>query len=330
MKLLLQEVQKIKKYRNEGRDIIYGDVTCVYYGLYKDYTWRDVFSKGINNKIAWGPRLIFVQAGNAKGFVTKASLVMGDCRSIINKEIYDKWLRERLIPNMQPNSVFVVDEISYKSTIEEKVPNSKSSKKTMRNWLASKNIRFDSQCFQPELYEMIKKHKDLHIKYSLDTIMEANGHKVLILPPHHPEFNPIENIWSKIKGKVETFWSEVKGVNYYDVALNSTEMLRLADIFAAIGPEEWHQAVDQAIRCEDEFMTLEYAMDIRQDQLTVETETENNDWSSDDSSSSDSLDTFTGVNDTDSDTEVHLPNIEELGYHYSFESESESESELNR
>ena len=35
-------------------------------------------------------------------------------------------------------------------------------------------------------------------------LIEATGAKLTYLPPYHPELNPIENMWSKVKNKLRT------------------------------------------------------------------------------------------------------------------------------
>lgn len=292
--LRIDFLRKIKKYRHEGRQIVYGDETYIHTTHTKEQAWSDAQSKGIKKPISKGPRLIIVHAGSASGFIPNALLMYksaqttGDYHSEMNKENYEKWLQDKLIPNLQPNSVFVIDNASYHSTLEDRAPNSNSLKKTMQDWLKSKNIPFDSKAYKPELYSIIKRHKHQFKKYSLDTIMEAHGHTVLRLPPYHPDLNPIENIWSQVKGHVSK----------YNVKMNMTEVQRLLnEKFSSIGQDEWQKVVDHAIKCEDEFMTLEEAIDERLDQFIINP----NEDSSSSSSSRSSEDSSSG---DDSDMEI--------------------------
>lgn len=92
--------------------------------------------------------------------------------------------------------------------------------------------------------------------------MESHGHKVLRLPPYHPDFNPIENIWAQVKGHVSKF----------NVSMNLTEVKRLLlEKFSSITPEDWRKVVDHAIKCEDEFLTTEEALDRRLDEFIINT-----------------------------------------------------------
>ncbi|GBP21547.1 hypothetical protein EVAR_9730_1 [Eumeta japonica] len=63
---------------------------------------------------------------------------------------------------------------------------------------------------KPELYEIIKLHKERLLEFAMDHqngaskwIMDQinNEHSVLSLPQYHPDFNPIENIWAQTNGE---------------------------------------------------------------------------------------------------------------------------------
>lgn len=212
--------------------------------------------------------MIIVNAGGAKGFVPnalllyKSSQTTGDYHHEMNRENFEKWITTQVIPNLQPNSVLVVDNASYHNTLIDKAPNSNSNKSQMQEWLRNKNIDFNPKSLKPELYEIIKRHKNEYIQYSLDSIMESHGHKVLRLPPYHLDFNPIENIWAQVKGHVSKF----------NVSMNLTEVKRLLlEKFSSITPEDWRKVVDHAIKCEDEFLTTEEALDRRLDEFIINT-----------------------------------------------------------
>lgn len=301
--LRIRYLRQVKIYRNEGRDIVYGDETYVHSTHTKERAWSDKSGKGLKKPISKGSRLIIVHAGGANGFVPNALLIYksaqatGDYHSEMNKENYEKWLREHLIPNLQQNSVFVIDNASYHSTLEDRAPNSNSAKRTMQEWLTSKNIPFEARALKPELYNIINRHKHQYVKYSIDTIMEAHGHKVLRLPPYHPDFNPIENIWSQVK----------RHVSKHNVGMNLNEVKRLlTEKFSSIGRLEWRKVVDHAIKCEDEFLTLEEAIDDRLDQFIINT--------TDDSSTSPSS-SYSASSNSDSSSDVYNSDTEMEGVH---------------
>jgi transposase len=74
----------------------------------------------------------------------------------------------------------------------------------MMEWLTVNNVPFHDGMLKIQLYHLIKAHKPLHKNFSIDNIMAAHGHAVLRLPPHHPDFNPIEPVWADVKQSAGT------------------------------------------------------------------------------------------------------------------------------
>lgn len=87
---------------------------------------------------------MIVHAGSENGFVPNASLIFkagqasGDYHGQMNKENFCKWLEEKLLPNIPPNSVIVLDNAPYHSVQENKTPTKSSSKKDIMDWLGKK------------------------------------------------------------------------------------------------------------------------------------------------------------------------------------------------
>lgn len=69
----------------------------------------------------------------------------------------------------------------------------------MINWLNGHEIPVDSKLTKPQIHGIICRHKE---SYTVFRILAEHGHTVLRLPPYHPDFNPIENVWSQLKGYV--------------------------------------------------------------------------------------------------------------------------------
>lgn len=102
-----------------------------------------------------------MHAGSEQGFVPnalltyKANSVSGDYHSNMNAENYEKWLKERLVPNLPPNSVVVLDNASYHNVQNDRAPNSNSKKIEMQRWLTEKNIAINQDMYKIELYDLI-------------------------------------------------------------------------------------------------------------------------------------------------------------------------------
>jgi hypothetical protein len=105
-----------------------------------------------------------------------------------------RWIKEKLLPNLPQNCVFVVDNATYHNVISERYPTSASRKKDMENWLLQHKIPFSSDFLKTEIYDLVKLHKPRQKRYVLDEVLSAHGHTVLRLPPYHPDLNTIENM----------------------------------------------------------------------------------------------------------------------------------------
>lgn len=254
----IKYIKQIKQYRNEGRNIVYGDETFIPMTRGKEIPSTDKNGKGKG--------LIIIHAGGTNGFVPGALMIYkstqstGDYLHEINTENYEKWIKNQLIPNLTSNSVFVIDNAAYHNAINEKLPSSNSRKSEMRDWLKNKNIEFNPSALKPELYEIIKKHKNDYVQYSIDAIMEEHGHKVLRLPPYHPDFNPIENTWVLVKDYL----------GKHNTELSFSEITQLLnEKFSSINVEAWRRVIDHAIEGEDSFLTLEEVIDDHLDQFDI-------------------------------------------------------------
>lgn len=104
--------------------------------------------------------MVIVHAGG-EGFVLckvnalltfRAGTKSGDYHDNKNSENYERWLRAKLMPNLPPNSVVVVDnkQLDAAST-------SNTKKADMQTWLRQKGIEFEETMLKPELYNLIKK-----------------------------------------------------------------------------------------------------------------------------------------------------------------------------
>uniref|UniRef100_T1IL83 Tc1-like transposase DDE domain-containing protein n=1 Tax=Strigamia maritima TaxID=126957 RepID=T1IL83_STRMM len=177
-------LRKIKKFRSEGRNIIFLDETWIFLGH--------------------GQRLIIVHAGSRKGFVTGALLFFiskktGDDRQDMDGKAFEKWFEETLLPLLEENSVVVMDNAPYHSVQADNVPQRNWSKGEMQKWLRQNSVHFDIQMIKSKLWSLIKDIKSRFQKFKVDEIALKAGHEVLRLPPRHCILNPIEMAWSQVK-----------------------------------------------------------------------------------------------------------------------------------
>lgn len=149
--------------------------------------------------------MIVLHAGTDTGFIPGAALVFkahsatGDYHSEMNAQNFTKWLLEKLIPNLPPKSVLILDNAAYHNVQADRCPTMGTRKADMQAWLTRNNVPYSGDMLKVELLEQCKKYRKQPV-YIIDELLARHGHLALRLPPYHAEFNPIELIWANLKG----------------------------------------------------------------------------------------------------------------------------------
>lgn len=193
-----------------------------------------------------------------------------------------KWVETQLIPNLPPNAVLIVDNASYHNVTVEPNITSANLKSDMIKWLQTRNIPFDDKLTKPQLYQIIQNNKYKYPpQYKLDRLLEAHGHKVLRLPPYHPELNPIEKIWALVKN-----WVASRNTKF---TLGEVEALT-RQRFSELPAEEWTKICRHVQVYENTQIDKEHLLDNVIDSLafTIHSESSDDSISDDYDSESDS------------------------------------------
>lgn len=313
--LRIEFLKKMRTYREEGRPIIYMDETYIHSTHTHQKGWNDDTTDGVKKPVSKGPRLIIVNAGGEDGFVKnayvrwKSSSNSGDYHNEMNYEMYKKWVTEKLIPNLPPRSVVVIDNAPYHNKQKEKMPISSTKKQDMKEWLRLRNISFNENMLKPELYNIIKNYKPRYKCFEIDELFIAKGHSVVRLPPYHPDLNPIELVWAALKeyvAKKNVSFSFEKVAGYCD------------DFFQQFTVKEWKSRCDRAIRFEKEFMANEPMVDIIVEDLIINlNEDSDTDLESDDDSDnnlSGNDDDLSGIEElAKEDDSFNKPSVSKIG-----------------
>ncbi|RVE44176.1 hypothetical protein evm_011170 [Chilo suppressalis] len=106
-------------------------------------SWSNETNEGCTVPMYIFPRAIcfIVYACSEQGFIPEALLIYpakkqtGDYHSNMNASNYLKWIKEKLVPSLPPQSVLVVDNASYYNVVSDPVPTSNSRKSDMLAWL---------------------------------------------------------------------------------------------------------------------------------------------------------------------------------------------------
>ncbi|CAG9135531.1 unnamed protein product [Plutella xylostella] len=195
----------------------------------------------------------------------------GDYHGDMNATNFRKWIDEKLIPNIPPNSVIVMDNAAYHSTQIEKKPTMSSLKSVMQQWLERRGVQHDSSMRKCDLMKVIDE-QNTEKKYKIDEILKENGHIVLRLPPYHPDLNPIELVWGYVKGELARMSID----SNLDKKIKDLELL-----FSNYSTEKWRNCDDHVIKNEDEYYKSDRVFDDVLDRFIIEVN-ENDDEDEDD------------------------------------------------
>lgn len=281
-------LQSVKKFRSEGRPIVYMDESYVCSDHVSGKMWSDGSSNVLHTPVSKGERLIIVHAGGEQGFVPnalamwKAGKKSGDYHDNMNNTNYINWVTNQLIPNLQPHTVLVIDNANYHNKQIDKAPTSNSRKEEMVNWLAQRNISYEPTMLKPQLYKIVLENKPRYVKYVLDDILEKEGHSVLRLPPYHPDLNPIEMIWAEVKNFVAS----------HNTTFKMSDVQKLCEEkFATISPDDWKSRCEHVKNTEKEYAAKEPAIDDITESFIISVD----DNTSDDEGNSEDLSEMSGI-----------------------------------
>uniref|UniRef100_A0A0B7BGD8 Tc1-like transposase DDE domain-containing protein n=1 Tax=Arion vulgaris TaxID=1028688 RepID=A0A0B7BGD8_9EUPU len=161
----------------------------------------------------------------------------------MNACIFRDWLENTVLPILDKPSCIVMDNASYHNVValEDKIPISSSTKEEMKTWLVKENVNFDNNCLKPELLQIVRQTKRMKV-YQIDKIILEHGHTSLRLPPYHPQLNPIELVWAKVKGRVAEKNTTFKMCDVQNLT---------REAISTINKKYWRKCEDHVLREED-------------------------------------------------------------------------------
>lgn len=178
--------------------------------------WQGANESGVLSTESIGARWIIAHAGGKNGFIPNGLLIFKsktkslDYHDDMNAQNFMRWMEKQIIPNLEPNSIIVMDNASYHTTQINKVPTLGSLKSEMQTWLKAKGLYFEESWTKPHLYETIKNNKG-EPEYKIKHVLKHKSHELVRLPPYHYDLNPIEKIWATVKRRVvEKMWFKVQ------------------------------------------------------------------------------------------------------------------------
>ena len=87
---------------------------------------------------------------------------------------FEEWFATKLLPNVPPNSLIVIDNASYHSHRSDPVPVKSWTTQKMQDWLQAKGVELPTNALKAELYSIIRRLKNIP-RYVVDDMATAAG-----------------------------------------------------------------------------------------------------------------------------------------------------------
>ena len=150
-----------------------------------------------------GRRWCFIHAMQENALIEGAFLAFeakkgkGDYHGQFDWEVFQHWFNEQLLLNLQPCSLIILDRCPFHTVSRDAMVPSQMKKAELQTWLMDRGIQWEEKWLRARLMQEVDRYRDK--KPMVEIVAEEKGHKVLFLPVHHPELNPIELVWATVK-----------------------------------------------------------------------------------------------------------------------------------
>jgi transposase len=117
------------QYSSDPLQVVFLDETWIFGKGNPNKSWQNESVLSVRNtNVGEGKRFVILHAGNSDGFIPNTSLIFSttnkssDYHDNMNSELFVKWLKTQLLPNLEQPSLIVMDNAPYHSTTVEKQP----------------------------------------------------------------------------------------------------------------------------------------------------------------------------------------------------------------
>lgn len=262
-------LRQIKSYRDKNVSIFYLDETWVDGNLTFRKCWRNNEVDGVLPELNSSNRLIVVDIGSEDGFlpggrlIYKVNCTKGDYHGQMNSKLFEKWIRNQVLPNLPENSVLVIDNAPYHAEQEDKPPNKSSTKQCMIEWLQRHGEFYEEKSTRKAiLYEAILRLKPKEKQFKVDKLLKESGHSVLRLPPYMCDLNAIEYVWAQVKHHVRS--KNTSG----NMSLTALQTLT-NEAMDSVTPSDWKKYIDHVKNNERHYWIKDGIMENAVDQVIV-------------------------------------------------------------
>jgi transposase len=211
----------------------------------------------VNKPSGVGPRLILVHAITKDGWIDGARLVFeakkrtGDYHGQMNWGNFSKWFSTRLLPNIPPKSLIILDNARYHNVYADDIfPNKSSTKEQLRLWLTRNGYPWREDMLKSELLELCSRLAPVP-EYQLDLLAAEHEMSILRTPPYHPELQPIETCWAVVKNYM---------AEKCDFTMTGMRA-RLPEAFAKVTPHTCREIIAKVIEQENKYWSEDEELD---------------------------------------------------------------------
>ncbi len=188
---------------NKHYRLVYLNESFLHHHHGAQFSW---FSDGdfVERSAGKGRRWCFIHAVMEKGLLENTLLIFegkkskGDYHQQFDHLVFQKWFQEQLLPNLPKRCLIVMDRCPFHMVGKDSIIPKQMRKVELQEWLIQKGFNWEEKWLKPRLIEEVESKRDK--KTMAEIFAENAGHRVLFLPVHHPELNPIELVWNTAKG----------------------------------------------------------------------------------------------------------------------------------
>ncbi|GMF47332.1 unnamed protein product [Phytophthora fragariaefolia] len=125
-----------------------------------------------------------------------------DYHGNFDADLFEKWLTKLCMTLQQYGHCIIhMDGASYHKRQEDPAPTRNTRKADIQAQLFRHRIGFEPSWFVPQLLELVKGYKSAPT-YVAHRIATDHGHRLMYTPTYHPELQPIEMVWGRVKSRI--------------------------------------------------------------------------------------------------------------------------------
>ena len=195
---------------SESYSLVYLDESFLHHHHGAQLSW---FSDGdfAERAAGKGRRWCFIHAIMEEKLVENTFVIFeaksskGDYHQQFDSDVFQKWFQTQLISNLPPRCLIILDRCSFHMVAKDSTVPTQMRKAELQEWLSQHGADWEERWLRPRLVEEVENRRDK--KPMVEMIAEQHGHRVLFLPVHHPELNPIELVWATAKNHCASLFS---------------------------------------------------------------------------------------------------------------------------